>query len=471
MSTDNPQAAPGSGSPPATQASFASPADTTLSEALITLRKRRFLLIGCVILGILYGVYTAVTQIKLYEAYARIQVRTGSSNEFKLNALPSFEDDPQRKEQTEIAILTSDSLMTAVGREMNLPNNASFMGTKGPQPHRSMDDPLVRDMVVGTLQGGLKVALVPKTDIIRISYSSLDPKLSAEVVNHVVQDYIQRSYQTRFDSTQTISRWLSSQLDDLKQKVENSQEEVLDLQKKLGALGFDSKNSEVTTSLDDLAKASGTAKLARIVAESRYRQLSGMDPNQIESSIDSAPGAQAAGLSLLRNNLAQARADYAQKSATLGPNLDSMKAEKAEINQLQKEISDEENRLLTQAKENYLIAKANEDQTTAALESEKTDAYKLRDDQVAYTLKLREYESDRTLYEGLLQRLRTAGIEAGLESLEIDIVDPAVVPDSALTRPESSLVLTYGFIGLVVGILLALPAGGARYRPAFHRGD
>ena len=117
--------------------------------------------------------------------------------------------------------------------------------------------------------------LVPKTDIIRISYDSLSAKLSADIVNTVIATYIQRSYQTRFDSTQRVSQWLSGQLDDLKQQVETSQEQMMDLQRRLGVLGFDPSHNQISTSLDDLSKAAGDAKIARIIAESRYRVLSG----------------------------------------------------------------------------------------------------------------------------------------------------------------------------------------------------
>ena len=97
----------------------------------------------------------------------------------------------------------------------------------------------MRQSTVHRLQSNLHITLVPKTDIIRISYSSLNPKLSADIVNKVISSYIQRSYETRFASTQRVSDWLSGQLDDLKQKVENSQERMMDLQRRLGILGFD----------------------------------------------------------------------------------------------------------------------------------------------------------------------------------------------------------------------------------------
>ena len=125
--------------------------------------------------------------------------------------------------QTEVAILESDTLMLTVAREMDLANNAMFLAVKGPVPHESLDDPDVRQRTVHRLQSTLQVAQVPKTDIIRISYDSLNRKLSADIVNKVICAYIQRSYETRFASTQRVSQWLSSQLDDLKQQVETSQ--------------------------------------------------------------------------------------------------------------------------------------------------------------------------------------------------------------------------------------------------------
>ncbi len=453
MSTDSPKNAPLAGAPQ-TQSPL-SGTDATLSETLITLRKRRALLITSVLLGTLFGLYRAVKQVPMYESFGRIQVRAGSSNEFKLNASSLFEDDPQRKLQTEVAILTSDTLLATVARDLNLANNPEFLGVKGPVPHRNLDNPGVRQEVVSKLQGTITVMPVPKTDLIRISYTSLDPKLSANIVNKLIADYIQRSYETRFAATQQVSQFLSSQLDDLKEQVKTSQDQMMDLQKKLGTLGFDSTHNQISSSLDDLAKASATAKLNRILAESRYRLLSGMNPDAIESSIDMAPGQPQPELNTLRGSLATAQANLALQSATLGPNNPTIKALQKQITTLKGAVTDEQNRLLTQAREDYLLTKSNEDQTVAALESQKTDAYKLRDDLVEYTIRQREFESSRTLYEGLLQKLRTAGVEAGLESLEIDIVDPAEVPASALLKPTFSVVLPFVALGLIAGVLLA----------------
>ena len=423
---------------------------------MITLRKHRLVLILFVLGGLLLGFYKAVTQIRLYESFGRIEVREGASDEYKISAASYFGDDPQRKMSTEEAILMSDTLLAKVARDLNLANNEDFLGVKGPQPHHSLDDPAVRQTVLGILAGGLHVAQVPKTDIIRISFLSLNPKLSADVVNKVIADYIQRSYVTRFDSTQRVSAWLSSQLEDLKKKVEDSQQQMMDLQRKLGTVGFNTSQTpnQNTSPLDDLAKAAGQAKLNRILAEARYRQITGLDPNTIEGASE-VPGAPQTELTTLRTELATTRASYAEQTTTLGPNHPLVRAARARMDELAKEVTAEEKRLTQQAKLAFNLAQANENQTNAALEQQKTDAYKLRNDLVEYTIRQREFESSRTLYEGLLQKLATAGVDAGLESMEIDIVDPAVAPVGPILKAQSTIILSYGLLGIVLGTVLA----------------
>jgi succinoglycan biosynthesis transport protein ExoP len=429
--------------------------DTTLSEALIVLRKRRWVLIIAVLLGLAYGVYKAESQPKLYDSYGRIQVRSGSSNEYRVSAVGDYSGDANTRLLTEIEILKSDSLMLRVCREMDLSNNADFLEMKGTPPHTSLDDGETRQSTVHRLQSNLHVALVPKTDIIRIDYSSFNPKLSADIVNQVISDYIQRSYQTRFESSRRVSDFLSGTLEGLKQEVETSQEQMMDMQRRLGILGFDPAHNQISASLDDLARAAGAAKLARIIAEARYRVVSGMDPDTIEGAIELTPGTAPGELNSLRGQLAGARANYAQLESTLGPNHPQAKALKAQIDELSKEIAAEQNRLLLQAKQNYIVARANEDQTTAALEAQKSDAYKLRDQLVEYTLRSREFEANRNLYDSLQQRLRTASVQSGLESLEIDVVDRALPPANPVLRPQSTVILTALVFSILAGIVIA----------------
>ena len=434
--------------------------DTSLSEAVATLRKRRWVLILAAVLGASYGSYKAFTQPKLYEAASIIQVHNGASNAYKLDSGSDYGGDSQTKMNTEVLILKSDTLMYTVASEMNLANNPDFYGAPGPIPHFSLDAPRVRANVVGTLQGTLQVGLVPRSELIRISYSSLSAKLSADIVNAVVDAYIQRSYQTPAKQTTAVSNWLAHNLDALKSEVERSQQQMMEVQRKLGVLGYDSGHNQLQASLEELLSAEGNAKIARITAESRYLMVKEMDPNTIEGSIETTPGTAPGQLNSLRGQLAASRASYAQLTAPdgLGQNHPQVKALHDQMAVLTKEINTEQDRLELQAKESFLAAKATEDKTQQELEARKAEAYLQGNDLVRLTLLQREYQQNRALYDGLKQRLETAKVEAGLDALEVDQVDKALPPvDPSLRNPETIIVTTTIFFllgGIVVAFIL-----------------
>jgi len=437
------------------QTSTSGPTESSLSESLILLKKRKWVVIAAVVISIAYGVYKAYTQPRIFEASSKIEVRSGSSQEFKVDPVQALSgENGSSKMAAEVVILQSDTLLLTVAREMNLANNPDFLDGKKPASYQSLDNLTVREATLLRIHSNLKIQLVPKTDIIKLSYSSLNANLSADIVNRLVADYIQRSYETRYLSTQRVSQWLSGQLDDLKHQVETSQEKMIDLQRKLGMLGFDPTKNENTTSLEDLSTALAQARINRILAESRYREMTSMDPNTIEDSLDTR-GVAPPALTQLRTQIATARATLADLQSNLGPNHPQVKAQKAQLAELQKEQDSEQNRLLTQARENFVIAKASEDRIAGSLDAQKADAFKMRDDLVEYTLRQREFESNRILYEGLVQRLRTAGVEAGLESLEIDTVDQAVPAAAPTLKPKSTIIITAFIVGSLIGVILA----------------
>jgi polysaccharide biosynthesis transport protein len=423
--------------------------DATLSEAWVTIRSRKKLILAIAALGAIYGFYEGATQPRVYIASGTIEIRTGSSNEYRVgSAGGSRESDSQLP--TEVAILKSDSLLLAVARDRNLANDPAFMGASG--RYRNVDDPYIRRAVIGSLQRDVAVSIVPKTDIVTISCYTGKAQLSADIVNQLVHDYITHSFQSRADATKRVSDFFSTQLDDLKQQVETSQEQMLDRQKRLGVLGFDPKDNQITSTLDELNHAAGATEIARIAAETRYQVLSSMDP----SILDQAGSAYVPStVSSLRSQLDSAHTSLAQLSVVYGPNNPKVEAIQSQIAELNRQISDEETRILSETKQAYLAAKAEETQTNAALDDEKATAYKLRDDLLEYTLREREYESNRTLYDGLKERLRTAGVEAGLESTEIEPIDTAVAPLSPTLKPRMNIFVVDTFVMLIAGVILA----------------
>jgi succinoglycan biosynthesis transport protein ExoP len=425
---------------------------------MATLRKRLWLFILAAVLGASYGSYNALTQPKLYEATSTIQVQNGSSAQYRLDSAFDGGGDSETKMNTEVLILKSDTLLTQVATQMDLANNPDFSGPPGPT-RRSMNDPQEHAAVVGALKANLSVAVIPHTQMMQISFSSLSPKLSADIVNRVVLEYVQRAFKAPVQRTNDVSDWLSTQLDALKLQVEREQQQMMDLERKMGVMGYDSTHNEVQTSLEELLNAEGAAKIARINAESRYHMMAGMDPSTLDESIEMTPGTMPGGFLALRSELAASKARYAELTnpsvGGLGPNHPTVKALQEEITTLTKQIAAEQSRLEIQSKEAFLATKAAEDKIEQELNSKKAEAYKQGDDLVQFTVLQREYEQDRTLYEGLEQRLQTAKVESGLGATEVDTVDKAIPPVSPTLRSPFSIIATTTALFLLGAIVIA----------------
>lgn len=438
----------------ATADGSAAPGDNTLSEVLLTIRKRKFIIAGIASVGLLYGFYKGTTQPRLFQASGTIEIRSGSSNQFRINN--NAVGNTISPLPTQVAILKSDTVLLNVARDLDLANNPDFTGYTGPSLHLSLDDPRIRQRTLDAMENDVEVAAIPKTDLVRISCSTLNPKLSADIVNKLTNEYIARSLQSSYDATQRVSEFLSSQLRDLKQQVETSQEQLIDLGRRLDVSAFDPTHNQTTARLDDLTRAASQAQIERIMAESRYRVLSNMDASALDGSIGgSRTTPLASQLPNLRAAAETQRATLAQLTANLGAAHPQVKAARAQLAEVEKQVEEEQTRLLTQAREAFTAAQTTEAKTRSALEAEKAEAYKLRDDLVEYTLRQRELESNRSLYEGLLSRLRTAGIQAGLESTEIDIIDTAVPPVAPSLQSRSSMMLVDTLTMLVFGIVVA----------------
>ncbi|MEZ2345804.1 GumC family protein [Terriglobus sp. RCC_193] len=434
-------------------------AESALSEALNVLRKRKWVLIIAAVLGITYALYQAATQPIIYTASGRIQVRSSSAQSALGLGMANGMGTLQTEDlETEVLILSSESLMLTVAQEMNLANNPDFMD---PGPYRNINDPAIRAVVVGKMSGAFQVATIPRTQMIRITVTARKAQLAADLVNHLINAYQQRSFESRFASTQRVSQWLQGQLDDLKQQVEASQEQLMDLQKRIGVLGLGADASkpvttQVSAAIEALSSAAIAAKVQRILAESRYRVLSTSDPDLMESNLQAAGGGGTqSGLPRLRDDAAQTKAQIAQSGVTLGPKNPQILALQAHLREVDREIKAEETRLVTEAKQALVAAQANEAQTEAALEDQKNQSYHLRDDLVEYTLRQRDYETNRTLYEELLAKLRSASVQAGLDALEIDVVDPAFKPVGPTITPRSSILGRDLIMSLILGVMLA----------------
>ena len=138
---------------------------------------------------------------------------------------------------------------------------------------------------------------------------------------------------------------------------------------------------------------------------------------------------------------------------------------------MNREIQQEQARVLNQAHQAYDAATNDEQKTFSTLQEKKTQAFQKQNDMVQYQILLHDYESSRALYEGLVQRLRQAGIVAGLESSEVDIVDMARIPGRPSEVSRAATVLLGLLFGLAVGLAGRIADCAVRSACAGYFGD
>lgn len=454
--------------------SIGTPAGTDVVEVSIpdtmrTLYTRRVTILVTLGIFLLLGALYLFLP-KRYEADGELWVEPGESSAYEISSLTSLISGQTNDiVASETLALTSRTILMRVAKELDLVHQRAFWGMiplGEPDPaDRTLDNARTRDIVFKQFSSVLDIENDGKDEIITIKVTTISPQLSAKIVNTLINDYLQYLFEMRYGATERASSWLLQQLSSLKEKVDADQVQLNQLQEKLGIVGVSPATATYIygESLGDLMKASDAATVERIIAEAKYRYLRNSDPNLIEGEINVLPdqaapttgGAQSL-LSTLRISQGQAAAAYSRMLSMYGANYPQVQEEKAQLDELNKEVATEQDRILNQAKLSFNAATANEQMTSAKVQGEKSKVFGSRDEMVHFVMLMQDYDADKTLYEDLIQHMKEAGITAGMQAGDIDVVDLADLPGKA-KPPGLVLTLVACVIGgLIVGCFMAL---------------
>src|SRR5262249_47258847 len=149
---------------------------------------------------------------------------------------------------------------------------------------------------------------------------------------------------------------------------------------------------------------------------------------------------------------AELRRQEANLAVTFGPDYPARQRIRNQIDGIGRDILSEKLRVIEAVRSEHGAAKEREKLLAAELDHQRTLVYNINQDIIQYNILKREVDSNKQLYDGLLTRLKEAGVSAGLRASNIRVVDRAEVP-SKPTRPQRSLNLILSALaGLVSGI-------------------
>jgi exopolysaccharide transport family protein len=449
--------------------------ESSLGEYFRILLKRKWTVLACLVTIFSVVAIASLKMTPIYEARGAIAINKQDSGLVNFNNSPTFNVDyyDPTEMETEVRILQSDLLSLQVIKELALDRRPEF-GGKTPVLPSSLDlapDPLQSDngrasSLLSSFKSNLTVALVPNSHIIEVHYRSPNKELAASVVNTVMSTYAENNFKSRFDSTMQASDWLSKQLVDLQMKVETSQEKLVRYQKEHEILGIDDKQNITTAKLDELNKALTAAESERMNKESVYRLVQAGDVDSIVSAASvldsSATGGQPPSslLETLRGKEADLKIQAAELNTQFGPAYPKLAQVNSQIKEVDVEILAEIRKVGGKIKGEYTAAVQREKMLHDALENQKQEANKLNESAIEYSLLKRDLDSNRQLYEGLLEKLKEAGVSAGLRSNNFRIVDVARVPTYPI-EPNIPRNLAFAFmLGLTTGVGLAFVLEG-----------
>ena len=444
------------------------PQESALGESIRILLKRKWVILACLVAIFSVVAIASLKMTPVYEAGGTIEInKPDASLNFQNSATFSLDYYDPTELETEIKILQSDLLATQVIRELNLDRRPEF-ASQAPSTPSSIEslDPLQSDpakiaSMVGGFKGNLRVALSPNTRIIEVHYRSADPQMAANVVNTLMQTYVENNFKARFESTMQASDWLSKQLVDLEMKVETSQEKLVKYQKEHEILGTDEKQNIITEKLDELNKQLTAAESDRMDKEALYRLVESGDPDAIASSAGGLDSGTGSGQSMsqlletLRGKEADLKIQAADLSTQFGPAYPKLTQINNQLKEIDAQVQAEMKKIASKVHGQYTTALRLEGMLHDALDKQKQEANKLNESAINYNLLKRDAETYRTLYEGILQRLKEASVSAGLKSNNFRIVDSAHPPTGPIEPNVPRNLMFAVVLGLASGIGLA----------------
>lgn len=428
-----------------------------------TALRRRWLLVGALAGGMLLAIVISLLMTKQYSATSRLQISRETSRVIKIDSVErdtSIGD--QEFYQTQYGLLQATGLAERVAADLRLVDDPAFFRMFGRDDLFEADalplsDPTrraKRQEVAGKiLLDHVGISPVRGSSLVDISAMTPDPALSQRIAQAWSKNFIESNLERRFEASDYARKFLESRIQQLREKVEESERQAVAYASRVGIInlpmpGTKDENGNVVGAdrslvTDDLAALNNALALAtaeRIGAGARIASLRRADASE-EAITNQA-------ISLLRQKRAEIAADYAEQSSQFTPQYPPVKALADQLAEIDTSIRTEEARIRAAIVQSYDTAAARENALHKRVEALKSDFTDLRRRSIQYTIYQREAETNRDLYNSLLQRYKEIGIAGAIENNNVAVINAAKLPDRP-SRPN-----------LVINLLLGLLAGG-----------
>ncbi|MEQ7872943.1 polysaccharide biosynthesis tyrosine autokinase [Sphingomonas sp. ASV193] len=425
------------------------PGGLDIAALLRIVREWRWLILAATVAGLALGVIASLLTTPLYRAFVTLEVNPPTVEVLDdKSAQPNSNTDSYSFLMTQIGLLSSHSLAERVAQDLNLASDPSIAG-KGGNPASRLK------AAADTVAGGIHVDVPENGQLIKFSYVAKSPENAARIANGIADGFIASGLQRRYEASDYARSFLEKQIGKTRNDLENSERALAAYAQQAGIIDVGSKDllgggTLQGQSLVELNTALGEATAKRIAAEGAYRA----------ASLAASGSETVTGTAALRQQRALLVADYQQKSTLLKPDHPDMVSLKSQIDSIDKAIAQERSQVASGTTNTlaaaYRSALAAENDLRGKVAGLKDSVLDMRGRTVRYGTLQRDVDTNRSLYDALLQRYKNVGVGSGIGSSAVTIVDRAD-PPGAPYKPDFMRNLLMGLgVGLASGLILAV---------------
>lgn len=432
-----------------------------LRELWSVIVKRRwtiFLFTLMVLIAVLAATYLMTP---LYRAGMTLQIDREDIKVVKIEEVAPIEATGPALDyyQTQYELLKSRNLAQRVIDQLDLANRQPEISRLAqakrwladwlPQGWRAKKEPQSeaarKEAFITAFLEDLTVAPVRNSRLVKLYYESPEPELAATILNALAKAYIDLSLARRFDASSYARDFLQERLQQVKAKLEDSEREMVEFASQQGIVNVsgDETQNIVTQKLAAINTALAAVEKQRTSAEAAYRQMLGTRGHGLNQVLDSKI------IQTLKESKAKLEAQYQENLSLYKPAYPAMVRLRDQIAQLDRQINQEVANIRGAITATFEAAKTEETLLRANLNQLKRDVLELQGRSIQLNILRREVDTNRELYNGLLQRYKEIGVAAGVGTNNISVVDEAKPP----SLPYKPSLLQNALLALVLGLL------------------
>jgi capsular exopolysaccharide synthesis family protein len=438
------------------------------SELAVTIRqylymavKRRWLISSITLVFLVLGGVQTFLVTPLYRATVRIQIEREPVKIVESGTTTPVELGNSDFLRTQYELIKSRALAERVVSSLHLAEDDNILKTRDIsllQLLTGIFRPKLQNGSLAALQGrvagilvqGITVTPVAGSRLVDLSYIDTSPSRAQSIANGYADAYIAANLDKRFEANAYAKSFLDDQIKQLKLRLEESEKAMLNFAEREKMVEVSDKASNAENNLAAANVASGQLIAERIKNEQLWRQVENTAAINLPQLLSNPV------IELLRGQRKALETEYQEKLETLKPGFTSMIQISSKVREIDKQLAAEVKAIKNSLKAAYETTLGQENQMRSRIEELRSEVLELQKKGIQYNILKREAETNRGIYNSLLQRYKEVDIAGGVGTNNIFVVDRAMLPGAPaeLNIPRSLLLSLV--IGLSAGVGFAL---------------